>query len=98
MKISYRPLVRIDLIEAKSYYNLINADLSKQFLLRVKQSKNSIAKNPLYFPIKYENNVRTALLRQFPYHIHFFIDEARNRIVILAVVFAGKDFIDFTKR
>ena len=71
MKISYRPLVRIDLIEAK---------------------------NPLYFPIKYENNVRTALLRQFPYHIHFFIDEARNRIVILAVVFAGKDFIDFTKR
>ena len=53
MKISYRPLVRIDLIEAKSYYNLINADLS---------------------------------------------NEARNRIVILAVVFAGKDFIDFTKR
>ena len=55
MKISYRPFVRIDLIEAKSYYNLINADLTKQFLLRVKQTKNSIAKNPLHFPVKYDN-------------------------------------------
>ena len=33
MKISYRPFVRIDLIEAKYYYNTINANLAKQFLL-----------------------------------------------------------------
>ena len=98
MKISYRPFVRIDLIEAKSYYYSINADLAKQFLFQVKQTKNSIAKNPLHFSVKYDNKVRTALLSQFPYHIHFFIDENRKQIIILSIVFAGKDFVDFSKR
>lgn len=97
MKISYRPFVRIDLIEAKNYYNTINANLAKQFLLNVKQTKNLITKNPLHFSVKY-NSVRTALLKQFPYHIHFFIDEDKNRIVIIAIVYAGKDFIDYAKR
>ena len=50
MKISYRPFVRIDLIEAKYYYNTINANLAKQFLLNVKQTKN-LNKNPsISFP------------------------------------------------
>lgn len=46
------PTHDVSAVRSPAAYNLINADLSKQFLLRVKQTKNSIAKNPLYFPIK----------------------------------------------
>lgn len=38
MKIVYRPLVRTDLIDAVSYYKVINPNLAKQFLARIKEA------------------------------------------------------------
>ena len=35
------------------------------------------------FQIKYKN-VRIILLKKFPYHIHYLIDEVEKQIVILA--------------
>ena len=92
-----RPAVRIDIIEATDYYKYISPELAKQFLFRIREAKTYIARYPLGFQIKY-NNVRTLLLRQFPYHIHYFIDEAKHVIVILAIIHAYKNPLDYTKR
>ena len=96
MNIIYIPSVKLDLIEATEYYKKINPDLAKQFLQRVRQAKNSIVKNPLHFTIKYKN-LRTILLKQFPYHIHFAINKDNN-IVIYAIICAYKKPNDFSDR
>jgi len=90
------PAVRNDLLEATFYYKKINSDLAKQFLFRIREAKSFIALAPLGFQTKYKQ-VRTLMLKQFPYHIHYLIDDSRKQIIILAVVHAYKNPKDYTE-
>jgi len=92
-----RPAVRTDIIEATDYYKKINPELAKQFLFRIREAKAYIARSPLGFQIKY-TQVRTLLLKQFPYHIHYLIDDAKQVIVILAIIHAYKNPADYSNR
>jgi plasmid stabilization system protein ParE len=92
-----RPAVRLDIINATDYYKTINPELAKQFLFRIREAKAYITESPLGFQIKY-NGVRTRLLKQFPYHIHYLIDDAKQQIIILAVIHAYKNPTDYSKR
>lgn len=92
-----RPAVRADIIEATNYYTKINPELAKQFLFRIREAKVYIARSPLGFQIKY-NQVRTLLLRQFPYHIHYLIDDTQKQIIILAIIHAYKNPKDYSNR
>ena len=92
-----RPAVRADIIEATSYYKHINPVLAAQFLLRIREAKIIIEQNPLGFEIRYKG-VRTYLLKQFPYHLHYFVDEVNNRIVVLAIIHAHKNPKDYSNR
>ena len=89
--------VRVDIIEAVNYYKKINPELTKQFLFRIREAKIYIADSPKSFQIKYKE-VRTLLLRKFPYHIHYLIDEDRHAIIILAIIHAYKNPNDYSKR
>jgi plasmid stabilization system protein ParE len=91
------PVVRVDIIEAVDYYKKINPELAKQFLFRIREAKAYIARSPLGFQIKY-NSVRTLLLKQFPYHIHYLIDDTKQQIIILAVIHAYKNPRDYSIR
>lgn len=92
-----RPAVRTDIIEATDYYKKINPELAKQFLFRIREAKAYIARSPLGFQIKY-NQVRTLLLRQFPYHIHYLINDTQKVIAILAIIHAYKNPKDYSNR
>lgn len=92
-----KPDVRLDILIAVDYYKNIDYELAKQFLFRVREAKVYIAHSPLGFQIKYKQ-VRTLLLRQFPYHIHYLIDDVKKQIVILAVIHAYKNPDDYSKR
>jgi len=92
-----RPAVRTDIIEATDYYKKINPELAKQFLYRIREAKIHIARSPMGFQIKYKQ-VRTLLLKQFPYHIHYLIDDTQKTIVILAMIHAYKNPADYTNR
>jgi plasmid stabilization system protein ParE len=92
-----RPAVRIDIIEATDHYKKINPELAKQFLFRIREAKAYIARSPLGFQIKY-NQVRTLLLKQFPYHIHYLIDDTKKVIIILAIIHAYKNPTDYSSR
>ncbi len=92
-----RPSVKSDIIEATDYYKKINTELAKTFLFRLREAKSYISKTPQGFQIKYKE-VRTLMLRQFPYHIHYLIDENRKQIIILAIIHAYKNPKDYTGR
>lgn len=92
-----RPAVRLDIINATDYYRKINPELGKQFLYRLREAKAYIACSPLSFQIKY-NQVRTLLLKQFPYHIHYLIDDDKQQIIILAVIHAYRNPVDYSIR
>jgi len=92
-----RPAVRADIINATEYYKNINPELAKQFLFRIREAKAYIARSPVGFQIKYKE-VRTLLLKQFPYHIHFLIDDIQKQIIILAVIHAYKNPTDYSNR
>ena len=92
-----RPAVRADIINAADYYKNINPELAKQFLFRIREAKVYIANSPLGFQVKYKR-VRTLLLKQFPYHIHYLIDDIQKQIIILAVIHAYKNPVDYSNR
>lgn len=89
--------VESDLLDIIEYYKDINPKLVKEFISRMKEASSYILNAPFSFQIKYKN-VRTLLLKQFPYHIHYLIDEKRNQIVILAVIHSYRNPQDYSKR
>ncbi len=92
-----RASVKTDIHNAVHYYKTISPNLAKQFLFRIREAKVYIARSPLGFQIKYKN-VRTLLLKQFPYHIHYLFDDVKQRIIILAIVHAYKNPEDYLNR
>ncbi len=92
-----RPAVNTDVIDAVDYYKKINPKLAEQFLVRIEEAIIYIAEYPKGFQIKYKN-VRTLMLKQFPYHIHYIVNEEENEIVILAIIHAYKAPEDYSKR
>jgi plasmid stabilization system protein ParE len=92
-----RPGVKVDIINAVDYYKTISPELASQFLLRILEAKDQIARYPQSFEIKYKN-VRTLLLKQFPFHIHYLIDELHQQIIILSVIHAYKNPMDYLNR
>jgi plasmid stabilization system protein ParE len=96
-KLVHRPAVKTDILHAIDYYKNINPQVAQQFLSRLREAKEYIAKSPLGFGVKYKS-VRTLLLKQFPYHVHYIIDETNQRIVILAIIHSYKNPNDFTNR
>ncbi|RAI85984.1 type II toxin-antitoxin system RelE/ParE family toxin [Algoriphagus yeomjeoni] len=92
-----RPKVKNDIVKAIGYYSEIDPKLSKQFLYRIREAKNRIAQSPKGFQIKYKE-VRTILLNQFPYHIHYMIKSPKGQIVILAIIHTHQNPQDYSMR
>ena len=92
-----KPLVNHDIIDVVDYYKSIKLELAIAFLDRLEEAKKYIANYPEAFQVKYKN-VRTVLLKQFPYHIHYIVDDAKKQIVVLAIIHAYKNPKDYSNR
>lgn len=92
-----KPDVIYDIQDIVDYYKNINRQLANAFLDRIDEAKKHIADFPTAFEIKYKN-VRTVLLKQFPYHIHYIINDAKKQIVILAIIHAYRNPKDYSNR
>lgn len=66
--------------------------IRKKFKSDLKQTIDSIALNPFLASVKYENT-RTVACKNFPYSIHFEIDEAEKLVRIISILhFSKKPF------
>jgi len=72
-----------DIEEILEYYSQINQKLPAKFLERIEEAKSRIVNSELGFEIKYKS-VRTVLLKQFPYHLHYVLKD--DQIIIIAVL------------
>jgi plasmid stabilization system protein ParE len=70
------PEAAADLEEARAWYADIRPELGERFALAVEATVNSIAENPLQFPVVYRNR-RRAGVRRFPYGVFFEVQEQR---------------------
>lgn len=92
-----KPAVIFDIQDIVDYYKNVNPELAIAFLDRIEEAKKYIADFPTAFEIKYKN-VRTVLLKQFPYHIHYVLNDTKKQIVVLAVIHAYRKPKDYSKR
>ena len=65
------------------YYDKIQIGLGKKFYTSVNQSLSSISKNPFY-KIIYKN-FRQYKILEFPYYIHFIVDELYDEVLIFSI-------------
>jgi plasmid stabilization system protein ParE len=92
-----KPSVTDDIQDIADYYKNIHLELAIAFLDRLEEAKNHVASFPEAFEVKYKN-VRIVLLVQFPYQIHYIIDEEKMQIVILAIIHAYRNPRDYSNR
>jgi len=74
-----------DILSAKKWYKKQQDGLQHRFAREVLQTIKNIQKDPLIYQIKYENT-RVAYLNIFPFGVHYYIDESRYLIIIIAVM------------
>ncbi len=79
-----------DIKEAAKWYNRQKKGLGKQFLTYVKEKVFSLKTNPFICQNRY-SRIRTAVLKHFPYMLHYYVDEIQNLIVIIAVFHTSRN-------
>ena len=84
-KVFYLDEVLNDIITAKQWYAEQQKDLDTKFASAVKEALSGILKMPSAYAVRYKN-VRVAHTKIFPYNIHFYIDETKERIVVIGIV------------
>jgi plasmid stabilization system protein ParE len=88
LPVLFRPLARRELDEAVGWYEKQKQGLGVELKEAVDQVLGRIAETPERFrPVRGE--VRRALLRRFPYAIHFLLEP--QAIVVLAVFHTKRD-------
>jgi len=75
-----------DLKESYEWYASRDADLATQFMMRVRQTVDSIEKSPLRFPIV-ATDVRKAPVAKFPFSVWYVTD---GESVIIACLHAKR--------
>lgn len=88
-KIELTSLARIDIKEARGWYNLQQKGLGKRLTVDLHNLLRSISNHPTVFSIRYKD-YRLANLKKFPYVIHFTINEDRAVVYINAFVHASR--------
>jgi mRNA-degrading endonuclease RelE of RelBE toxin-antitoxin system len=93
----YLDEVRKDILDATQWYAGQQEGLDAHLVLVIKEAVANIIKMPSAYTIRYKN-VRIAHTRVFPYNIHFFIDEAKEQVVITGIVHNKRKDALFLKR
>jgi plasmid stabilization system protein ParE len=80
--IVFRRIAKLEMDESIAWYENQRENLGVEFALEIDRTLQRISLNPAQFP-PLRGEVRRALLRRFPYGIHY-LNET-NRVVVLAV-------------
>jgi len=89
-RLAYFDEARTDIADAKKWYYDQLAGLEKRFAEDVKIAIIRLKINPFVHAIRYKK-VRVAHPDIFPYSIHYYIDEAQKRIVVIGITHVSRD-------
>jgi plasmid stabilization system protein ParE len=83
-RIEILPLAKNDIQQAVSWYNLKQNNLGNRFLRNVRNEVKIIQKNPTAFINRY-NQIHTFVMNDFPFMIHYLIENELKKVIIVAV-------------
>jgi plasmid stabilization system protein ParE len=89
MKIEVSAEAKRDLREARKWYNQQQKGLGNRFATEVNEVLEDICRNPWFASVRFEN-VRTPFLKNFPYSVHYEIDEGSQLIRVAAIFHSSK--------
>jgi hypothetical protein len=89
-KIVIDPVAIQDITECIEWYNNILPGLGVKFYKHVQSVFKIILRNPHAFPIRYKTS-HTAMVRKFPFMVHYFVDVEKNTIVITSVLHTSRN-------
>ncbi|MEI7830043.1 MAG: type II toxin-antitoxin system RelE/ParE family toxin [Prolixibacteraceae bacterium] len=89
-KIFINPSARLDIIEAIDWYNKQQTNLGFRFYKDIQSTLDNIQKNPSGFAVRYKT-IRTAIVKKFPYMIHYIMDRQSETISVLAIICMYRD-------
>ena len=84
----FRRLAKREFDDAISWYEDRREGLGRDFSVAVERLLEKIALSPNQFAYV-RGNIRRAVLKRFPYSIHFVVED--NRILVLAIFHARRD-------
>lgn len=91
------PLARDDIREAAKWYNSKLMGLGVRFTKEIREKVKFISGNPYACAIRH-GFTRTAVLRSFPFLIHYSIDNKKKLIIISAVLHTSRNPKSWKKR
>lgn len=91
------PRAKEDIRETARWYSDQSPELGKKFTQEVRSIVRYIRHNPHACNIRY-NEVRTALLKVFPFMLHYTIDEDNKALIVSAVLHTSRDPKGWEKR
>jgi plasmid stabilization system protein ParE len=83
--IIFIPIAEAELVEAWKWYGTKSPGLDWKFWDAVSATLNKVAKYPTRFTLV-KNQIRVAIVKRFPYKIVYYINDAMQRIEVLAVI------------
>ena len=83
-KIILHPLAKKDIKKSAIWYESKRTGLGKRFTTQIRIEVNYISKQPFSIVTKY-NEIKTSTVKNFPFLIHFSIDNNKKEIIILGV-------------
>jgi plasmid stabilization system protein ParE len=96
-KLSYFDEAKTDVREAKFWYKRQQIGLEKRFAASIKYTLSRIVNNPFMCAVRYKN-IRIAHPKEFPYGIHYYIDNIHYELVIIAIIHNKRDVNMVLKR
>ncbi|MEQ8925460.1 MAG: type II toxin-antitoxin system RelE/ParE family toxin [Fulvivirga sp.] len=83
-----KPEAELDILNTSNWYEEKQQDLGLRFLDEVEDKLNLITANPYQYQERYKNT-RFALIKHFPYAIHFIVE--KSTVVVLAILGTRED-------
>ncbi len=84
-KLFVNPSARLDIIEAIDWYNEKQPNLGFRLYKYIQTTLEIIRSNPSGFAVRYKT-IHTAIVKKFPYMIHYIVDQQTETISVLAVL------------
>lgn len=85
-------LVEQDIRFVFDYYKSVSHKLAKEFIQQLQKAKENIILYPFSNDVVY-NNVRLHKLKQFPYHIHYIVEEDKMKKISFSLLYILKENI-----
>jgi toxin ParE1/3/4 len=74
-----------ELSEAYEWYEEQQPDMGNKLFDEINHYLTLVETNPLQFPIRYAQDLRTAPLKIFPYFIIYWIDEHKHKVFVTSI-------------